>query len=69
MTSMFRASPTICSRKTGKFQRRYPAWISYHWVLVDIPPTQRLIEAGSYSKEVKPRGKNGPAAPNNTRQG
>ncbi len=24
----------------------------YHWVLVDIPPTQRLIEAGSYSKEV-----------------
>ena len=41
----------------------------YHWVLVDIPPTQRVIDAGSYSKEVKPRGKNGPAAPNNTRQG
>ena len=41
----------------------------YHWVLIDIPPTQRSIDAGSYSKEVKPRGKNGPVAPNNTRQG
>jgi Raf kinase inhibitor-like YbhB/YbcL family protein len=41
----------------------------YHWVLVDIPASQRAIEAGSYSKEVTPRGKNGPAAPNGTRQG
>ena len=33
------------------------------------PGLQRAIDAGSYSKEVKPRGKNGPGAPNNTRQG
>lgn len=41
----------------------------YHWVLVDIAPSQRSIAAGDYSKAVKPRGKNGPAAPDNTRQG
>jgi hypothetical protein len=41
----------------------------YHWVLIDIPASQRAIEAASYSKEVTPRGKNGPAAPNGTRQG
>jgi len=41
----------------------------YHWTLVDIAPATRAIEAGSYSKEVTPRGKNGPAAINGTRQG
>jgi len=41
----------------------------YHWVLVDIAPAQQSIEAGSYSKSVQPRGKNGPAAANGTRQG
>lgn len=41
----------------------------FHWTLVDIPPAVREIEAGSYSREVSPRGKGGPAAANGTRQG
>lgn len=41
----------------------------YHWVLVDIPAATRSIEAGVYSHAVTPRGKNGPAAINGTRQG
>ena len=41
----------------------------FHWVLIDIPAADREIAAGSYSKEVTPRGKNGPATPQGTRQG
>jgi Raf kinase inhibitor-like YbhB/YbcL family protein len=41
----------------------------YHWVLVDIPASETSIPAGSYSKEVSPRGKAGPATPHGTRQG
>jgi Raf kinase inhibitor-like YbhB/YbcL family protein len=41
----------------------------FHWTLVDIPPAVREIEAGSYSREVTPRGKGGPASANGTRQG
>jgi Raf kinase inhibitor-like YbhB/YbcL family protein len=41
----------------------------YHWVLVDIPADERSIAAGSYSKEVSPRGKAGPATTYGTRQG
>jgi Raf kinase inhibitor-like YbhB/YbcL family protein len=56
-----------------KDDREIPATLPrvdfYHWVLIDIPGSQRAIEASSFSKEVTPRGKNGPAAPNGTRQG
>ncbi len=41
----------------------------YHWLLVDISPKVGVIEAGSFSKEVTPRGKGGPASANGTRQG
>lgn len=41
----------------------------HHWVLVDIPASERSIAAGSYSKEVSPRGKAGPATVHGTRQG
>ncbi|NLY63627.1 MAG: YbhB/YbcL family Raf kinase inhibitor-like protein [Alcaligenaceae bacterium] len=40
----------------------------YHWALIDIPATTSSIEEGAYSKDVTPKGKNGPMAPNNTRQ-
>lgn len=40
----------------------------FHWALIDLPASTRAIEAGSYSKDVTPRGKNGPAALNGTRQ-
>lgn len=33
----------------------------FHWVLVDLPPTLREIEAGSCSKTITPHGKGGPA--------
>jgi Raf kinase inhibitor-like YbhB/YbcL family protein len=56
-----------------KDDREIPATLPrvsfHHWALVDIAPATRAIEAGSYSKEVTPRGKNGPAAINGTRQG
>ncbi|MEF9996864.1 MAG: YbhB/YbcL family Raf kinase inhibitor-like protein [Burkholderiaceae bacterium] len=41
----------------------------FHWLLVDISPQVRVIEPGSFSKEVTPRGKGGPASANGTRQG
>lgn len=32
----------------------------FHWTLIDIPPAQRAIDAGSFSHQVTPRGKSGP---------
>ena len=34
----------------------------FHWVLADLPADLREIPAGSFSKEVTPGGKSGPAA-------
>jgi len=41
----------------------------FHWVLVDLPADVREIAAGSFSSEVTPGGKPGPAGPQGTRQG
>ncbi|MAG62610.1 YbhB/YbcL family Raf kinase inhibitor-like protein [Candidatus Woesearchaeota archaeon] len=41
----------------------------FHWTLVDIAASCRSIEAGAYSDGVTPRGKEGPAGPDGTRQG
>jgi len=41
----------------------------YHWVLVDIPASVRAIGEGVYSQGISPRGKGGPIAPLETRQG
>jgi hypothetical protein len=38
-------------------------------VLVDIAPSTTAIAAGAYSHAVTPRGKGGPSAPHDTRQG
>jgi Raf kinase inhibitor-like YbhB/YbcL family protein len=32
----------------------------FHWVLFDLPPSLRSIDAGSFSHAVTPRGKHGP---------
>lgn len=40
-----------------------------HWVLIDLPVDKTEIMEGEYSCEVTPRGKAGPLAPNDTRQG
>lgn len=41
----------------------------FHWVLVDLPASRTGIAAGEFSRDVTPRGKTGPAAPQGTRQG
>jgi Raf kinase inhibitor-like YbhB/YbcL family protein len=41
----------------------------FHWVLVDLPPDTPAIARGEFSDGVTPRGKPGPQAPRNARQG
>ncbi|SPU49223.1 YbhB/YbcL family Raf kinase inhibitor-like protein [Bordetella trematum] len=41
----------------------------FHWVLVDIAAERREIDEGAYSSGITPRGKGGPLAPNEERQG
>ena len=40
----------------------------FHWVLVDLPPQPPHIEAGEFSQDVMPRGKNGPGTARGARQ-
>jgi len=41
----------------------------YHWVLVDMAPDATPIAEGEFSSGITPKGKEGPAARRNTRQG
>ena len=41
----------------------------FHWVLLDLPATLGEIRAGEFSNDVTPRGKPGPHAPHDARQG
>lgn len=41
----------------------------YHWILIDLKPQSGPIEAGEFSDGVTPKGKSGPQAPRETRQG
>lgn len=41
----------------------------FHWVLVDLPATMSSLKEGEFSNDVKPRGKPGPQAAYNSRQG
>lgn len=41
----------------------------FHWVLVDLPPAISSIAEGEFSSAVTPRGKSGPAAKYDARQG
>jgi Raf kinase inhibitor-like YbhB/YbcL family protein len=41
----------------------------FHWVLVDLAGTRRAIARGEFADGVTPRGKAGPAAPGDTKQG
>ncbi|MGL9720849.1 YbhB/YbcL family Raf kinase inhibitor-like protein [Symbiopectobacterium sp.] len=41
----------------------------FHWLLLDVPPTVTEIAAGAHSNGVTPRGKSGPAAPDEGRYG
>lgn len=39
----------------------------YHWALIDIPADATEIKEGAHSKDVSPKGKGGPMAPNDLR--
>ena len=41
----------------------------FHWLLVDLPADMREIEEGAFSNGITPRGKGGPLAPHDARQG
>ena len=41
----------------------------FHWALVDLPASRRVVEAGEFASNVTPHGKPGPQAPGGTRQG
>lgn len=41
----------------------------FHWVLIDLAPELRDIQEGTFSSGITPRGKGGPLAPNEARQG
>ena len=41
----------------------------FHWILVDLPPASTAIARGEFSSGVTPKGKPGPHAPRNARQG
>ncbi|MDR2165498.1 MAG: YbhB/YbcL family Raf kinase inhibitor-like protein [Zoogloeaceae bacterium] len=41
----------------------------FHWLLVDLPASLREIQAGEFSSTVTPKGKPGPQAPHDARQG
>ncbi|MFZ4536285.1 YbhB/YbcL family Raf kinase inhibitor-like protein [Propionivibrio sp.] len=41
----------------------------FHWLLIDLPPTLFEIRQGEFSDDITPRGKPGPSAPHDARQG
>ncbi len=41
----------------------------FHWVLINISPAMQHVAEGAYSDSITPRGKGGPLAPDDTRQG
>lgn len=49
--------------------RTLPRVDFFHWVLVDLPTLPAHIEAGEFSQDVMPRGKNGPGTARGARQG
>jgi hypothetical protein len=61
--------PDDVNREDREIPASLPRADFHHWVLVDIAPSTTAIAAGAYSHAVTPRGKGGPAAPHDTRQG
>lgn len=41
----------------------------HHWVLIDLPADTRELAEGEFSHQVTPKGKSGPEAPREARQG
>ncbi len=61
--------PDDVNREDREIPASLPRADFHHWVLVDIAPSTTAIAAGAYSHAVTPRGKGGPSAPHDTRQG
>ena len=62
-----------CGDDVNQAGRKVPASLArvdfFHWVLIDINPAVNAISEGIFSADVTPKGKPGPQAPLQTRQG
>jgi len=63
------SKPDDVNKEDREIPSELPRVDFFHWTLIDIPASTREIAAGSYSKEVTPRGKAGPATASGARQG
>ena len=67
--------PDVPSRgdDVNKADREVPADLPrvdfFHWVLIDVPVSLASIAEGEFSRGMTPRGKPGPQAPHDARQG
>lgn len=61
--------PDDVNKEGLEIPRSLPRIDFYHWILMDIPPTVREIDAGTHSDRVTPRGKSGPPAGGGLRHG
>ncbi len=63
------SSPDDVNQEGREVSSALPRIDFYHWVLVDVPASAAEIAEGAYSHGISPRGKGGPLAPFDTRQG
>ena len=61
--------PETVGREDMEIPEDQPRADFVHWVLVDIPPEVCVIEAGSASDGITPKGKQAPPGPRGSRQG
>jgi Raf kinase inhibitor-like YbhB/YbcL family protein len=63
------SSPEDVNQEGREVPATLPRVDFFHWVLVDLPPSVTSIAAGEFSDKVTPKGKMGPAARHEARQG
>jgi phosphatidylethanolamine-binding protein (PEBP) family uncharacterized protein len=69
MTPTFRARATTSIRKTARCRRRWRGSISSTGCCFDLPASLGEIREGEFCSDVTPRGKPGPHAAHDARQG
>jgi len=63
------SKPDDVNQEGREISKSLPRIEFFHWVLIDLPPETREIEEGAFSNGITPRGKGGPLAPMEARQG
>lgn len=63
------SKPDDVNQEGREISSTLPRLDFFHWVLIDIAADRREIAEGAYSSSITPRGKGGPLAPNEERQG